>query len=161
MWDTLFSLTNIIALLAWALLILAPRRPAPLALVLYLGVGLLCAAYAAMFAGLFSGLLDPVRDAGAPPPSLANYSVDGLQDFFRSDGGLVLGWTHYLAFDLFTGLWIARDADGKGFSRVAQAPVLLATFFAGPLGLLIWLILRERRARGAGGWSRKGKTPAG
>ena len=52
MWDTLFALTNVIALLAWALLILAPRRPAPLALVLYMGVGLLCAAYAAMFAAL-------------------------------------------------------------------------------------------------------------
>jgi hypothetical protein len=25
--------------------------------------------------------------------------------------------------------------------------VLLATFLAGPLGLLVWLIVRERRAR--------------
>ena len=59
----------------------------------------------------------------------------------------MLGWTHYLAFDLFTGLWIARDADNKAFGRLVQAPVLVLTFLAGPLGLLIWLVLRERRAR--------------
>ena len=42
MWQALFSVTNGVALVAWALLIVAPRRPAPLAIVLYLGVGLLC-----------------------------------------------------------------------------------------------------------------------
>jgi len=161
MWQTLFTLTNVVALLAWATLVLAPRKPAPLSLVLYLGVGLLSLAYAVMFAALFGGLADPVREAGVPPPNLTNYSVEGLKPFFRSDGGLVVGWTHYLALDLFTGLWIARDADAKGFSRLSQAPVLLLTFLAGPLGLLLWLIIRERRARGAGGWARKRKTPAG
>lgn len=161
MWQTLFSVTNAIALIAWALLILAPRRPAPLAMVLYLGVGLLCLIYAVCFAGLFGGFMDPVRDTGVPPADLSNYSVAGLKSFFRSDGAIVLGWTHYLAFDLFVGLWIARDADAKGFSRIVQAPVLIATFFVGPVGLLVWLIVRERRARGPGGWTRNRKTPAG
>lgn len=160
MWHSLFTLTNVVALAAWVGLIALPRKPLPLALVLYGGVGLLCLAYAAMFAALFGGLADPVRDTGAPVPDLSNYSVEGLKAFFRSEGGLVLAWTHYLALDLFTGLWIARDADGKGFSRPVQAPVLLATFLAGPIGLLIWLLVRERRARAAG-WTRKSKTPAG
>lgn len=160
MWETLFSVTNMVALLGWIVLLLLPRRPLPLSLVLYLGVGLLCLAYAAMFAGVFGGLVDPVRDAGAPAPSLADYSVAGLMAFFRSEGGLVLGWTHYLAFDLFVGLWIARDADAKGFGRLFQTPFLLLTYFVGPIGLLLWLAVRERRAR-AGGWPRKGKTPAG
>jgi hypothetical protein len=66
---------------------------------------------------------------------------------FMSDGGIVLGWTHYLAFDLFVGLWISRDADAKGFNRLVQTPILLATLMAGPIGLLLWLIIRERRAR--------------
>ena len=64
-----------------------------------------------------------------------------------SDGGIVLGWTHYLAFDLFVGLWIARDADAKGFSRLVQLPILFFTLMAGPIGLLLWLVIRERRAR--------------
>ncbi|MBA4043562.1 MAG: DUF4281 domain-containing protein, partial [Erythrobacter sp.] len=32
-------------------------------------------------------------------------------------------------------------------SRFIQAPILLATFLAGPLGLGIWLLLREPAAR--------------
>ena len=43
-----------------------------------------------------------------------------------------------------------RDGDAKGISRFIQAPVLLATFIAGPLGLLIWLALREPAARRQG-----------
>ncbi|MGB7370825.1 abscisic acid-deficient protein Aba4 family protein, partial [Erythrobacter sp.] len=57
---------------------------------------------------------------------------------------------HYLAFDLFVGLWIARDADAKHASRWLQAPILLATFLAGPLGLLVWLVVREPAARRSG-----------
>lgn len=149
MWQALFSITNLVALAGWIVLIALPRRPLPLTLVLYGGVGMLCLAYAAMFVLLVGGFADEVRDAGAPPLDMSNYSVEGLKAFFRSEGGIVLGWTHYLAFDLFTGLWIARDADAKGFSRIVQVPFLLATFFAGPLGLLGWLATRERRARGS------------
>lgn len=161
MWQAIFGFTNVIALGAWFVLAAMPRRPFPLALVLYGGVGLLCLAYAIMFAGLFGGFADPVRDAGAPALDLSNYSVEGLKAFFRSEGGIVIGWTHYLAFDLFTGLWIARDADAKGVSRIVQLPILFATFMAGPIGLLVWMVVRERRARGPGGWTSKKKTPAG
>jgi hypothetical protein len=146
-WSALFTLTNVVALLGWAGLAFLPRRPAVHSLILYAGVGLLCLGYAAMFVALFGGLADPARVAGAGEPDLSDYSIAGLRALFMSDGGIVLGWTHYLAFDLFVGLWIARDADAKGFSRLVQLPVLFATLMAGPIGLLIWLIVRERRAR--------------
>jgi len=145
MWAQLFTVTNAIALVAWIVLILAPRRPLVLTLILYAGVGLLCLIYAALFASLLAGWLDPVRDAAAPAGF--DYSVPGLRAMFASDGGVVVGWTHYLALDLFTGLWIARDGDSKHISRLVQAPILLATFMAGPLGLLIWLAAREPAAR--------------
>lgn len=150
-WATAFAATNVVALAGWLVLLLLPRGPKVMALVLYLGVGLLCLVYATAFAMLFGGLADPVRVAGASPPDLSDYSIAGLRALFMSDGGIVIGWTHYLAFDLFVGQWIAKDADNKGFSRLAQAPVLLMTFLAGPIGLLIWLIVRERRARVANG----------
>ena len=161
MWQALFSLTNGIALAMWVVLIVLPRRPFPLALVLYAGVALLCLAYVAMVAALLAGWADPVRDTGLPPMNLGDYSIAGLKDAFRSEGAIAVGWTHYLALDLFTGLWIARDADAKRFSRLTQAPLLLLTFLAGPAGLLAWLLVRERRARGPGGWTSKRKTPAG
>jgi hypothetical protein len=148
-WSAIFTLTNVIAFAGWLLLAAAPRRPAVHSTILYGCVAMLCISYAAMFVALFGGLADPVRVGGAPPPNLTDYSIPGLRALFMSDGGIVLGWTHYLAFDLFVGLWISRDADAKGFGRLAQLPVLFATLMAGPIGLLLWLIVRERRARSA------------
>ena len=148
-WATLFTFTNAIAFAGWAALAVLPRRPAVHSLILYASVGILCLTYAALFVALFGGFADPARVAGAAAPDLTDYSIAGLRALFMSDGGIVLGWTHYLAFDLFTGLWISRDADAKGFSRLAQLPVLFATLMAGPIGLLLWLAVRERRARAA------------
>ena len=147
-WATIFSLTNLIALGAWVLLAVGPRGPKTAAIILYLGIGLLCVAYAAMFGLLFGGLVDPVRVAGASGPG-GFTSIEGIRALFMSDGGIVLGWTHYLAFDLFVGQWIAKDADNKGFARWVQLPVLLITLMAGPIGLLVWLLVRERAARRA------------
>ncbi len=146
-WSALFGLTNIVALVSWAALLLLPRGPRLSALILYAGVGLLCLAYVGIIVSSHAGWVDPGRLPGAPPPNFLDYNIAGLRNLFLSDAGMVLGWTHYLALDLFAGLWIAKDADNKGFSRLVQAPFLLLTFLAGPVGLLLWLLVRERRAR--------------
>lgn len=135
-WGGLFTFVHVVALAGWALLFLAPRGPRVAAYVLYLCVGLLCLTYTVMFASQFGSII-----AGD------FLSIEGIKDLFASDGGIVIGWTHYLGFDLFIGQWIAKDADHKGFSRLVQAPILLLTLLAGPIGLLIWLVVRERRAR--------------
>lgn len=144
-WNLLFGAVNIIALIGWILLIFLPRHPALLSAVLYLGVGLLCLVYAVCLIGVVSGLIPNDGGGGADFTS-----IEGIRAIFASDGGVTIGWTHYLAFDLFVGLWIARDADAKHFSRLVQAPILFATLMAGLLGLLIWLTIRERRARAQG-----------
>ncbi|HEU0043369.1 ABA4-like family protein [Sphingomonas sp.] len=140
MWDQLFGVTNLAALVGWAVLLFGPVRWRPV--IRYAVVGFLCAVYVLLFTGLLSGWLDPVRDAPSQP---FVYSVAGLRDQFASDGGIVVGWTHYLAFDLFVGCWIADKADARGVGRLAQAPVLLATFLAGPLGLLLWFVIQRAR----------------
>ena len=148
-WEFLFGFSNTIAIAGWLALALLPRGPKVMAIVLYAGVAILCLTYAAMFIALFGGLIDPARVAGAAGANLGNYSIEGIRALFMSDGGIVLGWTHYLAFDLFVGQWIAKDADNKGFARWVQLPVLFMTLMAGPIGLLVWLVVRERRARRA------------
>lgn len=144
-WAAVFGAVNLLALIAWTALILLPRWPALLAAVLYLGVGLLCLVYATGLIGVVSGLIPNPGGGGADFTSIA-----GIRAIFATDAGVTIGWTHYLAFDLFVGLWIARDGDAKNISRFIQAPVLLATFLAGPLGLGIWLLLREPVARRQG-----------
>jgi hypothetical protein len=144
-WDAWFSMVNLLAIIAWAGLIALPRWPALLSGVLYLGVGLLCLIYAVGLIGVVSGLIPNPEGGGAD-----FFSIAGVRAIFGSDAGVTIGWTHYLAFDLFVGLWIARDADAKDVSRLVQAPILIATLMAGPLGLLVWLALREPAARKQG-----------
>lgn len=144
-WDAWFSMVNLLALIAWVALIALPRWPALLSAVLYLGVGVLCLIYAIGLIGLISGLIPNPQGGGADFTTIA-----GVRSIFASDAGVTIGWTHYLAFDLFVGLWIARDGDAKTISRLIQAPILLATFIAGPLGLGLWLLLREPAARRQG-----------
>ena len=144
-WNSAFGAVNLLAMIAWLALILLPRWPALLSAVLYLGVGLLCLLYAGGLLGVLSGLI-----AGGSQGGADFTSIDGVRAIFSTDVGVVIGWTHYLAFDLFVGLWIARDADAKSISRLVQAPILLATLMAGPLGLLVWLIVREPAARKSG-----------
>jgi asparagine N-glycosylation enzyme membrane subunit Stt3 len=145
-WKLLFNVVNLLALVSWSVLILLPRRPALLSGVMYLGIGLLCLIYASGLIGLVSGLLPSGGTSGG-----ADFTtIEGVRAIFSNDAGVTIGWTHYLAFDLFVGLWIARDGDAKAISRLVQAPILLATFMAGPMGLLVWLIIREPAARRQG-----------
>lgn len=141
-WDTIFLLANYWAIGGWLLLAFAPRSPRILSAIMYAGVLLLCLLYTVLIVGFLSGGIDPGGQGGGNFTSLA-----GVMKLFDAPGGATLGWVHYLAFDLFTGMWIARDADGKGFSRIVQFPFLFLTLMVGPVGLFLWLIVRERRAR--------------
>jgi hypothetical protein len=145
MWDILFSATNLIAVVGWGVLILAPRTDTTRRFVLTVPIALLSVIYAVLLVGLSAGWFDPEGASGGPSDLLSNYSVDGIMQLFQSRGGIVVGWTHYLAFDLMVGWWIAGDADARGIPRWSQAGILLATFMAGPLGLAIYLFYRATR----------------
>ena len=151
-WSTIFGLVNGLALLAWLVLIAAPRGDIAKAFVFYGGIGLLCLAYVLLLALIVTGAVDANAGEGAGATSFT--TIAGVRAIFASDGGVVTGWTHYLALDLFAGMWIARDADAKNFSRLWQVPILLLTFMAGPAGLLLWLAVREPAARRANPRSR-------
>lgn len=145
MWDALFGAANIWAMVAWAVLVFLPRGPLAYSFVFYGGAGLLCLSYAVLLGLLLTGSVDPA--ATGEGAAAGFQTIEGVRGIFMSDGGVTVGWIHYLAFDMFVGLWIARDADQKTFSRWLQGPVLLLTFMAGPAGLLVWMLIREGRAR--------------
>jgi hypothetical protein len=69
---------------------------------------------------------------------------------FSSPYALLAGWIHYLAFDLFTGAWQAREAARLGISRWIVLPCLLLTFLLGPLGLALFLVLKLAMRKSAG-----------
>lgn len=69
-------------------------------------------------------------------------SIEAVRALFANDAALAAGWLHYLAFDLFIGAWISRDAAGRGISPLIVLPCLPLTFLLGPAGLLLYLAAR-------------------
>lgn len=135
-WALLFRIANTVALLAWLVLILAPRRPW---LISGLRIGV-AGGLAALYVSLVTTALTiGFGDTGGPRPDFS--TIAGVRAIFATDGGAVTGWIHYLAFDLIAGLWIAEDADARGVNRFIQAPVLVLCFLAGPAGLFLHLVL--------------------
>jgi hypothetical protein len=65
---------------------------------------------------------------------------------FESRWMLLAGWVHFLAFDLFLGAWIARDAATNGISRWLVLPVMPLTLMFGPAGFVMWIILKTANA---------------
>ncbi|WP_417613649.1 ABA4-like family protein [Parasphingorhabdus sp.] len=139
-WDLIFTAANNYALLMWLILALAPRREPVLTGLFYGGIGLLACAYGVIIIPLMTGLIG--GSSGQAPDFT---TLGGVQQLLASPGGATVGWIHYLAFDLFVGLWVARNADKYGFARWLQIPILLFVFMLGPLGLVLYLLLRFTR----------------
>ena len=53
---------------------------------------------------------------------------------FTNEKAALAGWIHYLAFDLFVGLWITQDAQKIGLPRWALIIIQLFTIWLGRLG---------------------------
>lgn len=69
-------------------------------------------------------------------------SLADVAKLFQSDWILLAGWVHYLAYDLFIGTWIARDAESRHIPRWVLIPVLPLAFLFGPAGFVLWIMLR-------------------
>jgi hypothetical protein len=139
-WDLIFTITNNYALLMWLILAFAPRRAAILTGLFYGGIGLLACTYAVIIIPLMTGMI-----GGGSGESPDFSTLTGVQQLLSTPGGATVGWIHYLAFDLFVGLWVARNADKYGFARWLQIPILLFVLMLGPLGLVLYLLLRFTR----------------
>ncbi|MFN3619340.1 ABA4-like family protein [Sphingorhabdus sp.] len=140
-WETIFGIANLWALLGWVILAFAPKREIAVPFVFFAGSVLLACLYAGLIIPLMAGLISDGGPAGRPPADFT--SLSGVMALFDSPGGATIGWIHYLAFDLFVGIWIARNADAHNISRWLQVPTLFFTLMAGPIGLLLYLLLRQ------------------
>ena len=69
----------------------------------------------------------------------ANPTLPVLTDILGQPRGATICWVHLLAFDFFVGRWQYLDSQERGFSPLAMAPVMWATFLVGPFGLLLYL----------------------
>ncbi len=134
--DLVFAAANTIVVPAWAFLILAPTHP--------WAARLAHSAFAfLLLAALYTGGLAVAIATDAMAEGASFFTLDGVMALFDSRLVALNGWVHYLAFDLFVGAWIARDALRRGIGAAIRVPALLGTFILGPLGLGVYLIARR------------------
>lgn len=129
--EQIFSIANIVAVAGWLSILVLPRWKFTRHIVLSGTIPLLLAvAYLALIV-LFFGRSEGGFD------SLAN-----VMKLFTNEWAVLAGWIHYLAFDLFVGSWEVSDAQRRGISHFLVIPCLVLTFFLGPIGFLLYSILR-------------------
>ena len=128
--NLLFYLFNTLAFIGWSLLIFFPSfkitkrliRSGALSLFFCLSYLIFC------FISITS----------KAPGGFQN--LDELMLLFESKDWVLTGWIHYLAFDLFIGIWILDDSMKYNIKHSALIPSLLFTFILGPIGLIIYYI---------------------
>ena len=122
--STVFNVANLIALLAWILLIVFPRWRMTRRLVHSGLVSLVLSIFywAALIVLVVTGT-----------PSGAGFdSLSSVAKLFSSEWGLLAGWVHYLAFDLL----VAVEVDSKLLHRnfLIRSTCLILIFMLGPVG---------------------------
>jgi hypothetical protein len=138
-YELLFSIANAVAATGWLALVLHyvfPLRLGFLASFIneYWMPLLLSVAYAAILLLTTFGVL-PSAEGGFD-------SLAGVRSVFEADALLLMGWIHYLAFDLFVGMVVARQAKPSGVPIWFMLPIWFFTFMFGPVGYLIWRTAR-------------------
>ena len=125
----LFSICNSAVIPFWLLLMVAPKWSWTHRLV-----------HSALVPVLLGGVYIGLFATGPPAAEGASFgSLEGVMLFFQSPHGVLVGWVHYLVFDLFVGAWESRDACRLGIHPAVVAPCLILTLMLGSAGLVAYL----------------------
>ena len=83
---------------------------------------------------------------------LTSYDFDGnftlylglyeLSRLFEDHLYIMIFWTHFIAINLFIGGWIVKDSQKFSINKVLMAVPLILTYLIGPLGLILYWIIR-------------------
>ena len=134
----IFSIVNLAALAAWIVLLFAPLARDRIVLAARVMAVALAASYL-----VFLG----ISLSGGSPPDFG--SLDGVMALLGRPEGALIGWIHYLAFDLWIGSWEVEEAGRRKLPHLLLIPCLALTFMFGPVGLLAFLALRAVMGRRA------------
>jgi hypothetical protein len=134
--DQLFSFCSTLALISWIILIFLPFWKNRDRYIL----GIVIILFALVYAWLIFSDFDPkiFSDFG---------SLDGIASLFGDKRMLLAGWIHYLAFDLLAGIYIIKNAEKNGINHWLTTPALALTFLFGPVGVLVYTVIRLAKTR--------------
>ena len=69
-------------------------------------------------------------------------SLDNLYTVFATESFLLVFWLHFLTLNLFLGSWVSRDGVKHNISRSLVFFPLILIYFTGPLGLVLYWLIR-------------------
>ena len=69
-------------------------------------------------------------------------SLDNLYTVFATESFLLVFWLHFLTLNLFLGSWVSRDGVKHNISRSLVFFPLILIYFTGPLGLVLYWVIR-------------------
>lgn len=128
----LFDLCSKFVLLPWIMLAVLPGWSWTHKLIFHAWIPMLLGA-AYLFAFWQAWPFPENGGFGSPAEVIASFQNPWLA---------TAGWIHYLAFDLFIGAWEVRDAQRHRLNHWLIIPCLFLTLMAGPVGLLLYFIIR-------------------
>ncbi|WP_299215538.1 ABA4-like family protein [uncultured Aquimarina sp.] len=127
-----FSFANMTAMPMWILMMLLPKWKVTRFLIEFKIVPLLLSVVYAIY--IFLAMqIGGGMDFG---------SLNSVMELFTEENAVLAGWVHYLAFDLLIGMWILDQNKKLGIHQLLIAPCLFATFMLGPIGFLLFTIIR-------------------
>lgn len=130
--DSIFQLSNTIALLGWLILVIAsPFWVSFDKLLIGIVITLFALTYFWLLAQNFKF------------SDMEKFStLDGVMELFTSKIAVTTAWLHFLAFDLMAGIWIKKNAVQHGIKHWILLPCFFFTFMIGPVGVLLYLLIR-------------------
>ena len=127
-----FSIANTIALPMWLLMIVLPKWKATRFLIDFKVIPLLLSLLYAIYI-IQAMLIGGGMDFG---------SLASVMALFTEEHAVLAGWVHYLAFDLLVGMWMLDQNKTLKIHQLIMAPCLIGTFMLGPVGFLLFMIIR-------------------
>lgn len=136
--ETIFSLSNLLIMPFWFLMIVLPNwRVTKWLLGSPLGPALPAVVYALLV----------LPEIGNVFAAVSSPSLSGIATLLSTPSGATIAWAHFLAFDLFVGRWAYLDSQARQIHPLLMAPVLFLTLMLGPIGFLLYLVLRQFATR--------------
>lgn len=131
--EQVFSIVGMMAMPMWILLIFLPKWKVTRLLVDYKVIPLLLSVIYAIYIFL------SIQNGGG----LDFGSLRSVMKLFTVENAVLAGWVHYLAFDLLVGMWMVNQNQRLNIHPVLMAPCLFATFMLGPVGFILFNIIKS------------------
>ncbi len=134
-----FKIVGMLALPMWVLLIFLPTWKVTRFLIDYKVVPIILSVIYAVYIAI-------ALSAGG---GMDFGSLQSVMQLFTVENAVLAGWIHYLAFDLLVGMWIVNQNKTLNIHPVIIAPCLVGTFMLGPVGFLVFMIVKSIKLKNA------------